>query len=146
MGFKWVYYYTSKEYGLDAIIDEKLKICTLDSANDINEHSSIYSDGDKTYNNFINTQLKAGMKYGYLCFSEQWDNGTMWGHYGGTHKGICLGFDIDESALIKMEYIDNKINLNNYNPILAKFMKPGNYLVEKILNLMTGVTKKNLDI
>lgn len=116
MGIKRVYYYTSEEYGLDAIIDEKLKICTLDNANDIHEHSNIYSDEDETFNYSINTPLKSGLKYGYLCFSEQWDNCTMWGHYGGNHKGVCLGFDIDDSSLTKIKYIDNKINLNDYNP------------------------------
>ena len=29
-----------------------------------------------------------------LCFSRNWDNLLLWSHYGDSHKGVCLGFDI----------------------------------------------------
>jgi hypothetical protein len=31
-----------------------------------------------------------------LCFSRNWDNLLLWSHYGASHAGICLGFDIPE--------------------------------------------------
>jgi hypothetical protein len=31
-----------------------------------------------------------------LCFSRNWDNLLLWSHYGDSHAGVCLGFDISE--------------------------------------------------
>ena len=31
-----------------------------------------------------------------LCFSRNWDNLLLWSHYGDSHTGVCLGFDIAE--------------------------------------------------
>src|SRR5260370_34750674 len=31
-----------------------------------------------------------------LCFSRNWDNLLLWSHYGASHTGICLGFDIPD--------------------------------------------------
>ncbi len=31
-----------------------------------------------------------------MCFSRNWDNLLLWSHYGDSHKGVCLGFDIPE--------------------------------------------------
>lgn len=31
---------------------------------------------------------------GLLCFSRNWDNLLLRSHYGDSHKGLCLGFDI----------------------------------------------------
>src|SRR5580658_9221984 len=36
-------------------------------------------------------------EHGILCFSRNWDNLLLWSHYGGSHTGLCLGFDIPDS-------------------------------------------------
>ena len=49
------------------------------------------------------------------CFSEKYDNLLMWSHYSDSHRGICLGFDLQKlyqnfkkyyPALIKVKYTD----------------------------------------
>jgi hypothetical protein len=49
------------------------------------------------------------------CFSEKNDNLLMWSHYSDSHRGICLGFDLQKlylnfkkyhPALIKVKYTD----------------------------------------
>lgn len=39
-----------------------------------------------------------------LCFTKNKRSIPMWGYYGDGMKGVCLGFDIDESSLIKVKY------------------------------------------
>lgn len=37
--------------------------------------------------------------FGITCFSSNSCNLLMWSHYSNSHKGICLGFDINENNL-----------------------------------------------
>ena len=41
---------------------------------------------------------------GILCFSDSWQNPVMWGHYAEQHKGLCLGFDVPDKCLGKVDY------------------------------------------
>ncbi len=50
-------------------------------------------------------------KYGVTCFSKTNDNILMWSHYANSHKGICLGFDLNENNL--ENFIDKKKNIEN---------------------------------
>ena len=42
------------------------------------------------------------MKYLYelyirvFCFSKTFQNPLMWGHYGNSHKGFCVGYDYND--------------------------------------------------
>ena len=54
---------------------------------------------------------------GLLCFSRNWDNLLMWSHYGASHTGLCLGFDIpDEEGGYDMEV--------RYQPNVLKIRMP----------------------
>lgn len=52
--------------------------------------------------------------YGIYCLAEEYNNILMWSHYGDQHKGIALGFNIDDKMLDqttrpycrKVEYTD----------------------------------------
>ena len=35
-------------------------------------------------------------KYGVFCVSSDCENDLLWAHYADSHKGICVGFDIDK--------------------------------------------------
>jgi hypothetical protein len=54
-----------------------------------------------------------------LCFSRNWDNLLLWSHYGASHTGICLGFDIAEG-----EPGDNYDTDVLYQPNLLKIRRP----------------------
>jgi len=53
---------------------------------------------------------------GIFSLSEVPNNALMWAHYGGDHKGVCLGFEVtDESALANKEHFI-KVNYHNSVP------------------------------
>jgi hypothetical protein len=43
-------------------------------------------------------------RFGIVCFSEDWLDPTLWSHYGDTHHGIALGFDVSERVLLPVQY------------------------------------------
>lgn len=41
---------------------------------------------------------------GLLCFSKNWSNPLIWGHYAEKHTGVALGFDIPDHLLTPVRY------------------------------------------
>ena len=61
-------------------------------------------------------------KIAISCFSEEFDNMLMWSHYSGSHKGVCIGFNLRKlylaiksyyPALVKVKY-NNKFIRTDY--------------------------------
>jgi hypothetical protein len=38
----------------------------------------------------------------------------MWSHYGERHKGICLGFEVQDDILKSIDYTDARIQLTQW--------------------------------
>lgn len=39
------------------------------------------------------TKFETKYNWCVACFSETWDNPTMWANYGSSHSGVCLSYD-----------------------------------------------------
>ncbi|WP_080756784.1 DUF2971 domain-containing protein [Pseudomonas putida] len=99
-----VYHFCNKEYGLKNIKNRRIKIARVMELNDPFELLA-YDLKDKQLRLYIG-RLKASFasEYGFICFSRSFRSPVQWAHYGDRHKGICLGFDIDKSALHEVSY------------------------------------------
>lgn len=76
-----------------------------------------------------------------VSLSKNCDNYLMWSHYANSHKGICLGYEIDKNkidknlAFCKVDYEDlkcndiNLLNFSNYNGDLG--LKLGDVFLRK---------------
>lgn len=98
-----VYYMTKLEYAKKIIHDGRMKICMFDEANDPFELRVNNSDPQHGLNRSRGTSIEMGV----LCFGPDYKSPLMWAHYGDNHRGVCLGFDIDEKLLFPVEY-DNR--------------------------------------
>lgn len=65
-------------------------------------------------------------------FSENYKNHLMWSHYADGHRGIAIGFEIDDST-----YTIEKVNYNG----LVNF----NYLPNKFLDIKSVFLNKTKD-
>ena len=55
----------------------------------------------------IKRQLDIVMKSkGVLSMATQWKSPLMWSHYADEHKGICIEYDVSQSALGKPKKVD----------------------------------------
>lgn len=104
-----VYYYTSQEFAFSNIINERIKISLLDDLNDPFEFLGIDLSDEDFRRHFQTARDEAAKRFGIICFSKDWHNPLMWGHYGDKHKGICLGFDIDDSHIKEVIYFPEKM-------------------------------------
>ena len=100
-----VYYFTSEEFALSNIINERIKVSLLDDLNDPYEFMGV-DISDKEFRKAFNAgREEAAKTAGVICFSKCWKNPLMWGHYGNKHKGICLGFDIEDEHIKEVDYV-----------------------------------------
>jgi hypothetical protein len=97
---KRVYKFTSAQYGISNLQNKRLKLSTIDDLNDPFDlvpldttDPAISNAADSVIAHFKKTTA-------ILCFSRNWDNLLLWSHYGASHTGICLGFDIPEGDSI----------------------------------------------
>jgi hypothetical protein len=90
-----VYKFTCSHYGISSLEKKRLKVSTIEDLNDPFDFFAAVDTTDPRVAHAVSMlvdQFKG--KIGLLCFSRNWDNLLLWSHYGASHTGICLGFDI----------------------------------------------------
>jgi hypothetical protein len=102
---KRVYKYLTAEYALDDLDKGRLKVSTVDELNDpfdLAAFDTTHPEADQVYSAFVQHFRKTA---GLLCFSRNWDNILLWSHYGFSHTGVCLGFDIPSDGQYDMDIL-----------------------------------------
>jgi hypothetical protein len=58
-------------------------------------------------------ELKKDMsqRYGIICFCKRGHNPLLRSHYADKHRGICLGFDVDDRGLRRVNYVADRPDL-----------------------------------
>lgn len=103
-----VYYFASEQFALSNIINERIKISLLDDLNDPFELLGMEMSNKEFRKAFQAGRDEAAKMAGVICFSREMSNPLMWGHYGDKHKGICLGFDIDDNHIKEVSYLPER--------------------------------------
>jgi hypothetical protein len=96
-----LYHFMKEEYALKALINKRLKISNLDQLNDPFELLGVVFPTEAHEKAFVKMRASMSETLGIICFSKECDDPVQWSHYAEHHKGICLGFDIDENNLLK---------------------------------------------
>lgn len=98
------YHFISLQHGLDDLRRQHLKISRLDDLNDPFELWAIAQPDRRVRQALKNTKDEMAQQCGLLCFSLDWHNPLLWSHYADRHRGIALGFDIDDQILRPVSY------------------------------------------
>jgi len=106
-----LYHFLPAQHALDDLTKGRLKLSEIDNLNDPFElWCSEQSDRQ------MRTALRAwkkdiSKKYGLLCFCATWRSPLLWSHYADRHKGICLGFDVCDDFVAKVDYVEKRTPL-----------------------------------
>lgn len=110
-----VYYFTKSDHGLENIKLSRLKISTFNKLNDPFELLGVELS-DRNVRKAIQFEKdQFSSSHGLICFSEDWQDPVQWAHYAENHKGICLGFDIDNKLLKKVSYVKYRLKYELIN-------------------------------
>jgi hypothetical protein len=100
------YKFLSVQCGLKSLYERRLKIARLDELNDLFELVPFtFSDEGERWA-VEQTRLELGKRYGIVCFSADWSNPVIWAHYSDKHRGVSLGFDIQDERTRPIKYVD----------------------------------------
>jgi len=78
---------------------------------------------------------------GVSCFSESGDNLLMWSHYTRSHKGVCIGFDLEKLYFSLREKKQNELALVKVN--YSKEFKTVDYFKDYDLAIYHWVKTKS---
>jgi len=104
-----VFHFLSKENALSDMALSRIRISRYSDLNDPFE--LLAADMGKPAIRKAMRSMKDHLdrETGILCFSENWKNPVLWSHYATKHRGICLGFDLDDEVACKIEYVDERL-------------------------------------
>ena len=105
-----VYHLCHASHAISNISKKRLKVSRYHDLNDPFEllagdltDPSLRADTERFKDEFGRTR-------GLLCFSRNWKDPVLWSHYADKHRGICLGFDLDDYYSQNVKYRDNRLD------------------------------------
>ena len=109
-----LFQFIGPNYGIQAIKDQRLKISRIDQLNDPFEMLAGTQSDQRTRFAIGVIRKSVASRLGVLCFSRDWRNPVMWSHYADNHRGLCLGFDVDEAVAMPVEYVSRRLEFDHY--------------------------------
>jgi len=121
-----LYHYLNEQYGIEALQNSCLKIGRLNNLNDPFEYYHIDINNTSMRDIIRYRRKRANRNYGLICFSKNFSNPVQWAHYADSHKGLCLGFEIPEDLVVKIDYIQERTSASEFSKSLD--LKEESYL------------------
>lgn len=99
-----LYYLTSAQHAIANIALRRIKISRFADLNDPFELLGVNLANKRSRAQFRKLKERINANTGLICMSKAWKSPLMWGHYADKHRGICLGFDVDDARAEEVEY------------------------------------------
>lgn len=112
MTVKRVYHFCNAKHGLENLEKQRLKVATILDLNDPFEFSCNHQSDKEVRAAFQTIKKDAAENFGLICFSARYSNPVQWAHYADKHQGLCLGFDVSEDDLMKVNYRSSRLKLS----------------------------------
>lgn len=106
-----LYYMTDAKWAEVILKERRLKLSRFYEANDPFELNLIDSRDPKRREIVKMIEKYHNERTGMICFGAVWDNPMMWAHYADKHKGVCLGFEVEDKLVSTVDYTDAKIDV-----------------------------------
>ena len=113
-----VYHFISSRFGLEAIVNRQLKVARIVSLNDPFEYLQYQTDNYVARFLLRERRNRMNKHWGVLCFSANYTNPVQWAHYADSHRGMCLGFDLPDDQLLKIEYVRERSSFSEFQEAL----------------------------
>jgi len=103
-----VFHFLNEKFGLKDLTERRLKIARIMELNDTFEFLGVELSDRNFRRTMKETKETLSKSKGLLCFSKNWQNPVLWGHYANKHRGICLGFDMPLIPPTKVDYVKTR--------------------------------------
>lgn len=117
-----LYYLTSEKWAKVILKERRVKLSTIGELNDPFELLGASIGDNKARRVVKYAQQRLSETFGLICMSKTWRSPVMWAHYGDKHKGVCLGFDVVDTAPREVRYTPERLtHLLGDSPTLSDF-------------------------
>src|ERR1700730_2134446 len=106
-----VYHFLPTVHALEDIEKNRIKISEIDQLNDRFELWCVSQEDQRLRPALRKYKEEMSERFGMICFCKQWHNPLLWSHYADKHRGMCLGFDVDDRGLKAVNYVAERSNL-----------------------------------
>lgn len=89
------HYFTGNNYSLKNLQEGNITFSHINFFNDPCEIALLSDDKPFDTKN-SNMRYKYELLIRVFCFSKTFQNPLMWGHYGNSHEGFCVGYDLND--------------------------------------------------
>lgn len=122
MGTVRAYKFYPARWGLEALYRRRLKLST---SSDINDPFEFLATGANKASRIeaLRVRNKIFAENGLISFSATWIQPLLWSHYADNHRGIALGFDLDERNAYRVSYTAERVKFPDSNPDVYRFGK-----------------------
>jgi hypothetical protein len=99
-----VYHFTKAKWALQAIHNKRLRISRFFEMNDPFELFAVDQPDQGARKGLREWSARVSEEQGVICFTGAWHDPLMWSNYGDRHGGVCLGFEVCDCDLEKINY------------------------------------------
>jgi hypothetical protein len=103
-----LYHFINEEFGLKNLRERRLKVSDIANLNDPFDFLSIAAPTKAKRQQLREWRLVMAKEHGLICFSRNWRSPVQWGHYADRHKGLCLGFEVDDAHVRQVDYVQSR--------------------------------------
>ena len=121
-----LYHFIQSNFGIEDIKRRRIRISRINDLNDPFEFLAYSLEDPTQRSKFRKVKDEFHKNRGIICFSQNWWNPVIWSHYADKHKGMCLGFEVENSFVEQVAYSAQRLKLDveqfTKNAILAEQM------------------------
>jgi len=103
-----VYNFLPAIHALDDIEKRRIKISEIDQLNDPFELWCVAQGNKELRDRLRDYKRTMNQRFGVLCFCRGWNNPLLWSHYADKHRGMCLGFEVEDDTVLPVQYVRDR--------------------------------------
>jgi len=110
MNKRTYYHFLGPDDALEDLDLERIKVATVNDLNDPFELlPGLRERKDREERKpYYEIHKQISREYGLLCFSNNWEDPLLWGHYADKHRGVAIGFEVLKDEILEVNYVGKK--------------------------------------
>lgn len=131
-----LYRFMNARNGLRSLRERRLRIGRVEELNDDFELLGQALAQKDARISMRKLRREIDRQFGVLCMGKKRDCPQMWAHYGDSHKGMVLAFDVPTDDFFEVHYVEDR-------PRDSEFALPGSGEIQQVDVMDLARTKSN---
>jgi hypothetical protein len=106
-----LYKYLPEQFAISNIINKRIKVSEFHTLNDPFELMGADLIDLRKRNAVNGMKDLLGRSSGIISFSKVHHEPLLWGHYADNHRGIAIGYDVNDDLLVPVKYRSHRFEI-----------------------------------